>query len=213
MGSLYRSQHELVFVFKTGPAATATMSSSDRFGRNRSNLWRLSWAPTRSGATLKKETFWHCTRPQTGGPRLPMPSSTAQSVARWRWTLSRQRQHGDRRRADWPCLLGLELDPLYVDTIIRRWQALTGGNARHAVSGRSFDGSRPRSVEVGDADDRDQELDYEVGYGRPPQHTRFKPGCSGNPRGRPKDAKNLSTLVREALNEPVVVTDNGRRRK
>ena len=34
---------------------------------------------------------------------------------------------------------GLELDPLYVDTIIHRWQALTGGSARHGVSGRSFD--------------------------------------------------------------------------
>jgi DNA modification methylase len=34
---------------------------------------------------------------------------------------------------------GLELDPLYVDTIVRRWQKLTGGHARHAASGRSFD--------------------------------------------------------------------------
>jgi len=34
---------------------------------------------------------------------------------------------------------GIELDPAYVDTIVRRWQALTGGSARHAVSGRCFD--------------------------------------------------------------------------
>jgi len=34
---------------------------------------------------------------------------------------------------------GLELDPLYVDTIVRRWQKLTRGSARHAASGRSFD--------------------------------------------------------------------------
>jgi DNA modification methylase len=34
---------------------------------------------------------------------------------------------------------GLELDPLYVDTAIRRWQVLTGGQAHHAVSGRGFD--------------------------------------------------------------------------
>ena len=58
-----------------------------------------------------------------------------------------------------------------------------------------------------------KEPNYEVGYGKPPHQTRFKPGCSGNPRGRPKDAKNLSTLVHEALNEPVVVAENGRRRK
>jgi hypothetical protein len=59
----------------------------------------------------------------------------------------------------------------------------------------------------------DEGPDYEVGYGKPPRHTQFKPGCSGNPRGRPKDSKNLSTLLHEALNEPVVVTENGRRRK
>jgi hypothetical protein len=36
-------------------------------------------------------------------------------------------------------LPGLELDLLYVDTIVRRWQKLTGGSARHAASDRSFD--------------------------------------------------------------------------
>jgi hypothetical protein len=55
--------------------------------------------------------------------------------------------------------------------------------------------------------------DYEVGYGKPPRHTRFKKGQSGNPRGRPSGSKNLSTLVIEALNELVVVAENGGRRK
>src|SRR5882672_1928432 len=55
--------------------------------------------------------------------------------------------------------------------------------------------------------------DYEVGYGKPPRDTRFKPGRSGNPRGRPNESKNLSTLLSEALNEPVIVIENGRRRK
>ena len=59
----------------------------------------------------------------------------------------------------------------------------------------------------------DQKRDYEVGYGKPPRHTRFKKGQSGNPRGRPKGSKNLPTLLSEALNEPVVVAENGRRRK
>jgi hypothetical protein len=59
----------------------------------------------------------------------------------------------------------------------------------------------------------DQKRDYEVGYGKPPRHTRFKKGQSGNPRGRPKGSKNLPTLLTEALNEPVVVAENGRRRK
>ena len=55
---------------------------------------------------------------------------------------------------------------------------------------------------------RDNEGDYQVGYGKPPLHTRFKQGRSGNPRGRSRDEKNLSTLLKEALNEPVVVTEN-----
>ena len=54
---------------------------------------------------------------------------------------------------------------------------------------------------------------YEVGYGKPPRHTRFAKGQSGNPRGRPSGAKNFTTLLREALNEPVIVTENGGRRK
>src|SRR5437588_4518468 len=55
--------------------------------------------------------------------------------------------------------------------------------------------------------------DYEVGYGKPPRHTRFKPGRSGNPRGRPSGSKNLATVLSEALNEPVIVAEDGRRRK
>ena len=55
--------------------------------------------------------------------------------------------------------------------------------------------------------------DYEVGYGKPPRHTRFKKGQSGNPRGRPSGSKNLKTLLNEALNERVVVAEEGGRRK
>ena len=54
--------------------------------------------------------------------------------------------------------------------------------------------------------------DYEVGYRKPPRHTRFNKGQSGNPKGRPGGAKNLSTLLSEALNEPVIVAENGGRR-
>jgi len=53
--------------------------------------------------------------------------------------------------------------------------------------------------------------DYEIGRGKPPVHSRFKQGQSGNPRGpRPK---NLPALLAEALNEPMVVTIDGERRE
>ena len=58
----------------------------------------------------------------------------------------------------------------------------------------------------------DDERDYPVGYGKPPPHTRFAKGQSGNPRGRSPGAKNMKTLLTKALNELVVVTDNGGRR-
>jgi hypothetical protein len=54
---------------------------------------------------------------------------------------------------------------------------------------------------------------YEVGYGKPPQHSRFRKGQCGNPRGRPKGSKNLATIVGEALDQKVVVNEGGRRRK
>jgi hypothetical protein len=55
--------------------------------------------------------------------------------------------------------------------------------------------------------DRDE---YDVGYGKPPQHTRFKPGQSGNPKGRPKQCQNLKSEIRNALVKKVTVTENGR---
>ena len=60
---------------------------------------------------------------------------------------------------------------------------------------------------------RNNRSDYEVGYGKPPRNTQFKKGQSGNPRGRPSGSKNLATLVSVALNEPVIVVENGGRRK
>ena len=55
--------------------------------------------------------------------------------------------------------------------------------------------------------------DYQVGYGKPPVHTRFQKGQSGNPKGRPRGRKNLSSLLNEALNGWVIVVENGRRKK
>jgi hypothetical protein len=57
------------------------------------------------------------------------------------------------------------------------------------------------------------ELDDVVGKGKPPQHSRFKKGQSGNPRGRRRGYKNVATLVKKALNERVTVVENGQRKR
>ena len=51
--------------------------------------------------------------------------------------------------------------------------------------------------------------DYQVGFGKPPKHAQFKPGKSGNPRGRPRGVKNLSTDIEEELNCKIAVTEGG----
>lgn len=54
--------------------------------------------------------------------------------------------------------------------------------------------------------------DYDVGYAKPPEHTRFQKGQSGNPKGRPKGKPNLGTSLKKAFSEKVIVTENGRRK-
>ena len=55
----------------------------------------------------------------------------------------------------------------------------------------------------------DDDKDYEVGYGKPPKHTQFQPGQSGNPAGRPPRSRNLKRLMDELLDESVEITENG----
>jgi hypothetical protein len=54
--------------------------------------------------------------------------------------------------------------------------------------------------------------DYKIGRGRTPQSTRWKPGQSGNPKGRPKGAKNLATLFDEALSQKFEIQEKGKTR-
>ncbi len=53
----------------------------------------------------------------------------------------------------------------------------------------------------------------DVGYGRPPKHSQFKKGQSGNPCGRPKGSKNLKTLITRELDGSITIEQNGKRRK
>lgn len=55
--------------------------------------------------------------------------------------------------------------------------------------------------------------DYEVGFGKPPKSTRFKPGQSGNKKGRPKGSKSFTTDLKDMLASKTVVTSNGKPKK
>jgi len=61
-------------------------------------------------------------------------------------------------------------------------------------------------------DERPEPESYEVGYGRPPKHTRFTKGQSGNPRGRPSGSRALKTDLDEALKAMLTITVGGRKR-
>jgi DNA modification methylase len=139
MGSLYRSQHELVLVFKNGKAAHVNNVQLGQFGRYRSNVWSypgvnsfgrsteegnlLELHPTVKPAAMVADALYDCSH--RGDLVLdPFLGSGSTLIA--------------AERAGRHCC-GIELDPLYVDTAIRRWQKLTGLKAVHATSGKSFD--------------------------------------------------------------------------
>jgi hypothetical protein len=52
-----------------------------------------------------------------------------------------------------------------------------------------------------------------VGYGRPPRHTRFQPGQSGNPRGRPRKSRNINDLITKELDTCVTITEDGKTKR
>ncbi len=150
MGSLYRSQHELVFVFKQGRDTHRNNVQLGQFGRNRSNVWRYPGA--NSFASCGEEGNLSALHP-TVKPVAMVADAMLDCSARGDIVLDVFLGSGTTvmaaERTGRRCY-GLELDPAYVDTIICRWQALTGGRAHHAASGRSFD-DLAREAEVANA--------------------------------------------------------------
>jgi hypothetical protein len=55
--------------------------------------------------------------------------------------------------------------------------------------------------------------DGRVGYGRPPQATRFAPGKSGNPRGRPRGSRSVGSILKGVMSQKVSVSEGGRTRR
>jgi hypothetical protein len=52
-----------------------------------------------------------------------------------------------------------------------------------------------------------------VGYRRPPRHSQFQPGCSGNPKGRPKGSRSALAIFQDIIRQKITVTENGRTRR
>lgn len=148
MGSLYRSQHELVLVFKHGNAPHINNVQLGRYGRSRSNVWRypgvnsfarstdegnlLEIHPTVKPVALIADALVDCSHRKdiVLDPFLGSGS-----------TLMAAERVGRR-------CYGIELDPLYVDVAIRRWQKYSGGEAVHVQTGLTFN-ARQACLEEG----------------------------------------------------------------
>jgi DNA modification methylase len=138
MGSFYRSRHELFFVFKSGDEAHRNNFLLGQHGRYRTNVW--SYAGTNSFGRQSEEGDLHTLHP-TVKPAALVADAIMDVSARGEVVLDLFLGSGTTvvaaERTGRICY-GLELDPGYVDTIVRRWQRFTGGTAKHAVSGRTF---------------------------------------------------------------------------
>lgn len=139
MGSLYRSQHEFIFVFKNGRARHQNNIELGRFGRHRSNVWNY---PGISFFGRKGEEGNLLALHPTVKPVALVVDAILDCSARGDIILDAFLGSGTTIIAaerTGRCCYGLEIDPLYTDTIIRRWQVHTGELAVHAESGTTFD--------------------------------------------------------------------------
>ncbi len=125
-------------MFKNGTGPHRNNVQLGQFGRNRTNLWRY---PGAIGLRASEEGNLLQLHP-TVKPVALMADAILDCTARGDLVLDAFLGSGTTliaaERVGRSCC-GLELDPVYVDRIVRRWQRFTGEAARHAASGRSFD--------------------------------------------------------------------------
>ena len=137
MGSFYRSQHELVFVWKSGTAPHINNFELGQHGRHRTNVWEypgissmrpgrldeLGMHPTVKPIALVADAIKDCSR-RNGIVLDPFLGSGTTVIA--------SERTGRRAR-------GIEIDSTYVDVVVRRWQTFTGKTATLAATEQSFE--------------------------------------------------------------------------
>ena len=139
VGSLYRSQHELVLVFKSGAAPHRNNVQLGQYGRNRTNVWQY---PTINNFGRRGDEGNLLTLHPTVKPVALVADAIMDCSARGDIVLDPFLGSGSTliaaERVGRVCC-GIELEPLYVDTAIRRWQRFTGDGATRAGDGSRFD--------------------------------------------------------------------------
>jgi DNA modification methylase len=136
-GSFYRSQHEFVGIFRVGQAPHLNNVELGRHGRSRTNVWRYAGVNSLPAACMQELRLDPSTKPvalvadaikdYTRPGDIVLDTFCGSGT-----TIMAAERVGRHARA-------LEIEPRYVDVAIRRWQAFTRRDARHAESGLSFD--------------------------------------------------------------------------
>ncbi|MEN9862471.1 MAG: hypothetical protein RLZZ601_235 [Pseudomonadota bacterium] len=138
LGSLYRSQHEFFYIFKNGKAPHRNNIQLGKHGRYRTNYWSYPSASTmtRKGTDGNLLAFHPTSKPITLVADFLLDCSARNEIVidcclGGGTTLLAAQRTGR-------ICYAMELDPLYVDTSIRRWQAMTGQDAILASTGQTF---------------------------------------------------------------------------
>jgi DNA modification methylase len=138
MGSFYRSQHELVLVFRKGKSHRNNVQLG-QFGRYRTNVWQYPGIHTLSKQSDEGNLL--ALHP-TVKPVAMVADAILDCTARGEIVLDAFLGSGTTlmaaERVGRICC-GIEIDPLYVDVTIRRWQKYTGEKAMHAASSKAFE--------------------------------------------------------------------------
>jgi DNA modification methylase len=136
MGSLYRSRHELVFVFKSGHDPHTNNIQLGRFGRNRSNVWNYPGANSFARNSSKKQMDSH----PTVKPIALVADAMLDCTKRNDIVIDPYLGSGTTilaaERIGRRCH-GIEIDGRYADTAVRRWEQLTKQEAKD-INGRTF---------------------------------------------------------------------------